>query len=185
MPYVTSCTAPLVYSNTLALEDIFIKLLKKNSNFRQKQSSSPLAASCGSWFSRDGVSMAAAPNSVVSLAPKVLEKCELTIRQCSDENGSAYLILSQSGWCFHNVDICWHISMRCLLQDAWVMPTIRICKMMFLTAAQNRCINSMPKMAHAPDKFRTPEEQVLKNSCLFKVIRSASLFQLPSLLHRL
>ena len=41
--------------------------------------------------------MAAAPNSVVSLAPKVLEKCELTIRQCSDETGSVYLILSQSG----------------------------------------------------------------------------------------
>ena len=125
------------------------------------------------------------PTALSVLLQRVLEKCELTIRQCSDENGSVYLILSQSGWCFHNVDICWHISMRCLLQDAWVMPTIRICKMMFFTAAQNRCINSMPKMAHAPDKFRTPEEQFLENSCLFKVIRSASLFQLPSLLHRL
>ena len=38
-------------------------------------------------------------------------------------------------------------------------------------------------MSHAPDKFRTPEEQFLENSCLFKVIRSASLFQLPSLLN--
>ena len=70
--------------------------------------------------------MAAAPNSVVSLQ-KVLEKCEPTIRHIAVivmRNGSAYLILSQSGWCFHNVDICWHISMRCLLQDAWVMPAI-------------------------------------------------------------
>ena len=127
--------------------------------------------------------MAAAPNSVLSLQ-KVLEKCEPIIRHIAVivmRNGSAYLILSQSGWCFHNVDICWHISMRCLLQDAWVMKAIRICKMMFLTAAQNRCIKSMPNMAHVPDKFRTPEEQFLENSCLFKVIRSAWLFQLPSL----
>ena len=34
--------------------------------------------------------------------------------------------------------------------------------MMFLTAAQNRCIKSMPKMAHAPDKVRTPKEQFLE-----------------------
>ena len=52
-----------------------------------KKSLSSLAASCGSCFSRDGISlvavakqhpMAAAP--IVSLQ-KVLEKCELTIRQ--------------------------------------------------------------------------------------------------------
>ena len=44
----------------------------------------------------------------------------------------------------------------------------------------NRYIKSMPDMAHAPDKVRIPEEQFLENSRLFKVIRSASLFQ-PSL----
>ena len=51
------------------------------------------------------------------------------------------------------------------------------------TKQMNRCIKPMPEMAHAPDKVRIPEEQFLENSCLFKVIRSASLFQLPSLLN--
>ena len=82
--------------------------------------------------------------------------------------------------------------------------SMRMCKMMFLTAAQNRCIKSMSKMAHATDsKVRTPEEQFLRKrvffskwfhpqknsfsifSCWFKVIRSAWLFQLPSLPLRL
>ena len=55
--------------------------------------------------------------------------------------------------------------------------------MMFLSAAQDRWMHQIhaKKMVHAPDKVRTPEEQFLENLCLFKVIPSASLFQLPSL----
>ena len=45
--------------------------------------------------------------------------------------------------------------------------SIRMCEMMFLTAAEHRCIKSMPKMAHAPDKVRTPEEQFLRKLGLF------------------
>ena len=44
----------------------------------------------------------------------------------------------------------------------------RMCKLMFLTAAESRCIKSMPKMAHAPDKARTPEEQFLETRVYLK-----------------
>ena len=66
-------------------------------------------------------------------------------------------------------------------QDAWVMP-IMICKMMFLTAAQNRCIKSMPKMAHAPDsKIRTREEQFLETRVSsIRLVVSAAIIAPPN-----
>ena len=101
-----------------------------------------------------------------------------------------YIFLSQSGWCFHNVDIyiiyyilLYYISMWRLLQNAWVMP-VRMCKMIVLTAAQHWCIKSMPKMAHAPEQVRTPEEQFLKTHVCSRWFDPAS-FQLPSLPLRL
>ena len=133
-----------------------------------KKSSSPLAASCGSWFSRDGVSlvavakqhpMAAAP--IVSLQ-RVLEKCELTMRPSAVTRTetfiSFYLNLNgASTMLYVGISPC-HASCK-MRGSCW---SIRMCKMMLRTAAQNQCIKSMPKMAHAPDKVRTPEEQFLE-----------------------
>ena len=60
--------------------------------------------------------MAAAPNSVLSL--QKLEKCELPFRHNAVMRTETFIS-------FHNQDdasnICWRISMRCLLQDSWVM----------------------------------------------------------------
>ena len=156
--------------------------------FDKKRSSSPVAASCGSWCSRDGVSlvavanlgsasptMAAAPNSFVSLQ-KVLEECELTMRPSAVTRTetfiSFYLNLNgASTMLYVGISPC-HAS--CKMRGS--CRSIRICKMMLLIETESRCMKSMPKMAHAPDMVRT----VSRNSCLFKVIRSAS-FQLPSL----
>ena len=138
------------------------------------KSSSLLAASCGSWFSRDGVSMAAAPKQRCESSKGAGKMRATHWARCSDENVRAYLIFISliSGWCFHNVDICWNISMRCLLQDAWVMPDVQNYVPHSCTKWINRCIKSMPEMADAPDKVRTPEEKFLRISRLFKVIRS-------------
>ena len=51
--------------------------------------------------------------------------------------------------------------------------TLRVRAMMFLTAAQNRCIKFMPKMAHALGTGQNSRITVSRNSCLFKVIRSS------------
>ena len=119
--------------------------------------SSPQAASCGSWFSRDGVSlvavakqrpMAAAP--IVSLQ-KVLEKCEPTITHSAVMGTEAFISfhLNQDGasTMLTHVGI-YPCDTSCKMCGS--CRSIRICKMMFLTAAQNRCIKSMPKNGTCP-----------------------------------
>ena len=73
--------------------------------FDKKKLSSPLAASCGSWCSRDGVSLVeAAKQHPMSAAPivslqKLLEKCEPTIRHSAVMRTEAFIsfYLNQDG----------------------------------------------------------------------------------------
>ena len=73
--------------------------------FDKKKLSSPLAASCGSWCSRDGVSLvAAAKQHPMSAAPiaslqKLLEKSEPTIRHSAVMRTEAFIsfYLNQDG----------------------------------------------------------------------------------------